>query len=147
MLNPANEIGKLVLITRLGAEHVEQHLPVLIRAVQQAQLEVIWVCDPMHGNTHSVNVDGCSMKTRSFGAILQEILLSFRVHSQFGTRLGGVHCELTGEHVTECTGGPENLSALDLPLNYTTQCDPRLNHRQSIEMAFQLAAAIRENQQ
>lgn len=142
VLNPSNEVGKLCLITRLGADCVRRLLPPLIAAVRDASLEVIWICDPMHGNTHSARVDGASaavFKTRSFDAILDELCASFALHADMGGRLGGVHCELTGEHVTECTGGPENLAAVDLPLNYTTQCDPRLNHRQSIEMAFRLA--------
>ncbi len=135
LLDPRGEPGKLVLITRMGATEVARALPPLVRAVHaRIGRRVLWVADPMHGNT--VTLAG-GVKTRSFDAILREIELSFDVHEAEGTRLGGVHFELTGEDVTECLGG--GLSEADLDRRYLSVCDPRLNYRQALEMAFSIA--------
>lgn len=132
-LNPENEAGKLVAITRMGAAHVQQSLAPLVNAVRDAGIRVLWVCDPMHGNTKSTN---SGLKTRSFDDILFEIEQSFAVHHDSGTFLGGVHFELTGDDVTECIGG--GLTEEDLDKNYASVCDPRLNYRQALEMAFRV---------
>ena len=132
-LSPTNEAGKLVCITRMGANDVERALPPLVEAVQRADRKVLWMCDPMHGNTHSTS---SGIKTRSFDDILLEIERSFAVHRDVGTYLGGIHFELTGEDVTECIGG--GISEADLDKNYASVCDPRLNYRQALEMAFRI---------
>jgi 3-deoxy-D-arabino-heptulosonate 7-phosphate (DAHP) synthase class II len=135
--DPAGWPGKIVLISRLGAAGVRDKLPAFIRAVQAAKFAspVVWVCDPMHGNTR---VTSNGFKTREFDDILAELKHTFEVHAEMGSRLGGCHFELTGENVTECTGGPEKLLEGDLPLRYTTYCDPRLNYAQGkhIELLF-----------
>lgn len=132
-LNPTNEPGKLVAITRMGAANVERSLPPLVEAVRRAERRVLWVCDPMHGN--GVTTAG-GLKTRNFDDILAEIEKTFAVHAKLGTNLGGVHFELTGEDVTECIGG--GLCEADLDKNYLSVCDPRLNYRQALEMALRL---------
>ena len=132
-LNPGNEAGRLTLIHRMGAEKVEAHLPALLETVRDAGKRVLWVCDPMHGNTRST--DG-GVKTRSFDAILRELTVAVDMHDQAGTILGGVHFELTGDDVTECVGGATGLSEADLGNNYLSACDPRLNYSQALEMAF-----------
>nr|WP_246481570.1 3-deoxy-7-phosphoheptulonate synthase class II [Natronogracilivirga saccharolytica] len=132
-LNPENTEGKVTLITRMGKDNVESMLPELIRTVERAGLSVIWSCDPMHGNTYATDEN---IKTRSFDDILTEIKQTFAVHRSEGTFLGGVHLELTGDNVTECVGGANNLRADGLKRNYKTFCDPRLNYQQSLEMAF-----------
>lgn len=132
-LNPTNEPGKLVAITRIGAADVERALPPVVESVHRAGQRVLWMCDPMHGNTRSTTT---GLKTRNFDDILQEIERSFAVHRELGTILGGVHFELTGEDVTECVGG--GLTEADLDRNYASVCDPRLNYRQSLEMAFRI---------
>jgi 3-deoxy-7-phosphoheptulonate synthase len=132
-LSPANEPGKVVAITRMGAANVERALPPLVEAVRRAGRRVLWVCDPMHGNTVTTS---SGLKTRSFDDILREIELSFAVHRESGSFLGGVHFELTGDDVTECIGG--GLSEADLDRNYASVCDPRLNYRQALEMAFRI---------
>jgi 3-deoxy-7-phosphoheptulonate synthase len=136
-LNPTNERGKLVAITRMGARDVERALPPLVEAVKRANRRVLWVCDPMHGNTVTT---ASGLKTRSFDDILSEIERSFAVHRSIGSTLGGVHFELTGEDVTECIGG--GLSEADLDKNYASLCDPRLNYRQALEMAFRVGKWI-----
>ena len=136
-LNPDNEPGKLVFITRMGVDHIGERLPALLSAVRAAELRVLWISDPMHGNT--VKTDG-GIKTRSFDDILGEIRRSFEVHAACGTILGGVHFELTGDDVTECVGG--GLGEADLDRNYASACDPRLNYRQSLEMAFALGELL-----
>jgi 3-deoxy-7-phosphoheptulonate synthase len=136
LLNPTNEPGKLVLIARLGAARVRGVLPTLIHAVASAGARVLWMCDPMHGNS-STTASG--VKTRSFDAILEELEASADVHAATGTVLGGVHFELTGEDVTECVGGAAGVTEADLSTNYSTLCDPRLNYQQALEMAFLLA--------
>ncbi|TVR32160.1 MAG: 3-deoxy-7-phosphoheptulonate synthase class II [Balneolaceae bacterium] len=135
-LNPSHEAGKIVLITRMGVNNVEKHLPSFIRAVKQNGHPVVWSCDPMHGNTFAtVN----NVKTRSFNHILNEIKSTFAVHRAEGSYLGGVHLELTGDNVTECVGGANGLNEKGLDRNYETYCDPRLNYEQSLEMAFLVA--------
>jgi 3-deoxy-7-phosphoheptulonate synthase len=132
-LNPSDEPGKIVLITRMGAANVEKALPPLIDAVRRANRRVLWVCDPMHGNGITT---GSGLKTRNFDDILTEIEKTFATHIRQGTELGGVHFELTGEDVTECIGG--GLDEKDLDKNYLSVCDPRLNYRQALEMALRL---------
>jgi 3-deoxy-7-phosphoheptulonate synthase len=132
-LNPSREAGKIVLITRMGADKVENYLPSYIRAVKQSGHPVVWSCDPMHGNTYST---GKNIKTRQFDDILNEIRSTFAVHRAEGSYLGGVHLELTGDNVTECVGGANGLNEEGLSNNYETYCDPRLNYEQSLEMAF-----------
>jgi 3-deoxy-7-phosphoheptulonate synthase len=137
-LNPENEPGRLTLITRFGSKKIEQSLPPLVRAVKEEGAQVVWICDPMHGNTYTA---ATGHKTRDFNEIMQEIRSFFEIHWGEGTVPGGVHFELTGEDVTECTGGGRNIQ--DLNLNYQTNCDPRLNAEQSLELAFQIAEMIR----
>jgi 3-deoxy-7-phosphoheptulonate synthase len=131
LLNPENEAGKIVLITRLGAGAVDRALPPLVDAVGRAGRRVLWVCDPMHGNGITT---ASGLKTRDFDQILREVERSFDVHASLGSILGGVHFELTGEDVTECIGG--GISESDLDRNYASVCDPRLNFAQALEMAF-----------
>ncbi|MBX3183582.1 MAG: 3-deoxy-7-phosphoheptulonate synthase [Polyangiaceae bacterium] len=132
-LNPENDWGRLVLITRMGRAQVAERLPQLVQAVQREGRRVLWVSDPMHGNTIATQ---SGLKTRDFDDILSEVEQSFDVHEGFGSALGGVHLELTGEDVTECVGG--GLSEADLAINYASLCDPRLNYRQALEMAFRI---------
>jgi 3-deoxy-7-phosphoheptulonate synthase len=133
-LNPGNEPGKLLLIVRCGASKVAAALPPLVAAVKREGRQVLWVCDPMHGNGR---LAANGIKTRDFDDILTEVETSFDVHDAAGTRLGGVHFELTGDDVTECIGG--GLRESDLDRNYASACDPRLNYRQALEMAFRIA--------
>jgi 3-deoxy-7-phosphoheptulonate synthase len=139
ILNPANEKGRLTLISRMGAEKVEAKLPALVRAVRDAGRNVVWLCDPMHGNTTTV----AGYKTRAFDAILEEVRRFFDVHEAEGTIAGGVHVEMTGQEVTECLGGAHRLSEADLSANYATTCDPRLNAEQSLELAFLIAEELK----
>ncbi|MEC9374179.1 MAG: 3-deoxy-7-phosphoheptulonate synthase class II, partial [Planctomycetota bacterium] len=135
-LNPDNEPGRLTLIMRLGARAVEDRLPRLIDAVASAGRRVLWVTDPMHGNSQTTPG---GLKTRNFNDIIAEIEASFDVHQRKGTHLGGIHFELTGDDVTECVGGAAGVTEADLSRNYTTLCDPRLNYQQSLEMALRVA--------
>jgi 3-deoxy-7-phosphoheptulonate synthase len=139
ILNPANEKGRLTLISRMGAEKVEQKLPPLLRAVKKAGRNVVWICDPMHGN----GVKAGAYKTRSFDAILAEVRGFFDCHAAEGTIPGGVHVEMTGQNVTECLGGAHRLTEADLAANYATFCDPRLNAEQSLELAFLIAEELK----
>ena len=141
ILNPDNEPGRLTLIGRFGAEKVGEHLPALIRAVQREGRAVVWSCDPMHGNTIS-SVSG--YKTRPFDRILNEVKEFFAVHAAEGTYAGGVHLEMTGQNVTECTGGARAITDADLNDRYHTFCDPRLNAEQSIDMAFLVAELLKK---
>ncbi len=136
LLNPANEPGRLTLIHRFGAANVGQHLPGLIKSVQASGAEVLWMCDPMHGNTEATKE---GYKTRRFDNILAELETAFRIHTDLGSYLGGVHFELTGENVTECTGGARGLTDADLRRAYRTQVDPRLNYEQAMEIAMRIA--------
>lgn len=141
ILNAKNEPGRLTLISRMGAEKVEAKLPALVRAVKAAGREVVWLCDPMHGNTTTQS----GYKTRSFDAILDEVRRFFDVLSAEGAIAGGVHVEMTGRDVTECVGGAHRLTAADLSANYATFCDPRLNAEQSLELAFLIAEELKAN--
>ena len=135
-LNPQNAEDKLILITRLGKDHVSTCLPKLIETVQQRQANVIWSCDPMHGNTQTTTQ---GYKTRHFDDILSELTQTFTIHQQCNSHLAGVHFELTGENVTECIGGARGLNEQDLQHAYKSLVDPRLNYEQSLEMAMRLA--------
>jgi len=136
VLNPSNEPGRLTLIHRFGAKSIEEHLPDLITAVRETGSPVLWVCDPMHGNTEST-ADGT--KTRRFDKIVGELETAFRIHRSMGSYLGGVHLELTGEDVTECTGGARGLTDGDLARAYKSTVDPRLNYEQAMEVAMRIA--------
>jgi 3-deoxy-7-phosphoheptulonate synthase len=141
LLNPTNEPGRLTLIARFGAEKVGDHLPALIRAVTREGRKVVWSCDPMHGNTISAG----GYKTRPFDRVMQEIRSFFDVHRAEGTYAGGIHLEMTGANVTECTGGARALSEADLRSRYMTYCDPRLNAEQAIEVAFLVAEKLKKD--
>ncbi len=132
-LNPENEAGRLTLIARFGAGQVGDHLPRLIRAVEEEGANVLWTCDPMHGNTIK---SSSGYKTRPFDSVLREVREFFAIHNAEGTIPGGVHFEMTGKDVTECTGGLRAVSDEDLSQRYHTACDPRLNASQSLELAF-----------
>jgi 3-deoxy-7-phosphoheptulonate synthase len=144
LLNPDNEPGRLTLICRFGADKVFEKLPALLRAVKREGRSVVWSCDPMHGNTIKA---GSGYKTRPFEAIMQEIRNFFAVHQAEGTHAGGVHLEMTGKNVTECTGGARALSDADLHDRYHTFCDPRLNAEQALEVAFLTAELIKRERQ
>ena len=139
-LNPRNEPGRLTLISRMGAQEVARKLPPLLRAVRQEGARAAWICDPMHGNTISTS---SKVKTRSFDAILAEVRGFFDAHAAEGTWAGGVHVEMTGQDVTECTGGAHRLTEADLANRYETFCDPRLNAEQSLELAFLVAEELK----
>ncbi len=139
-LDPERTPGRLTLISRMGADAVREKLPPLIRAVEESGHSVVWQCDPMHANTL---VSESGRKTRHFDDVLGEIQGYFAVHQALGTWPGGVHVELTGDDVTECLGGIGDILEEQLPLRYTTACDPRLNARQAIELAFRLAELLR----
>jgi len=143
ILNPTNEAGRLTLIARFGADKVEKHLPGLIRAVKREGRNVVWSCDPMHGNTVKAST---GFKTRPFDLILSEVRSFMAVHRAEGTHAGGIHVEMTGKNVTECTGGTHPLSDQDLHDRYHTHCDPRLNANQSIELAFLVAEELKKEQ-
>jgi 3-deoxy-7-phosphoheptulonate synthase len=138
-LNPQNEAGRLTLIARFGAGKVAEHLPRLIKAVQEEGANVVWVCDPMHGNTIKSST---GFKTRPFEAVLSEVREFFAVHKGHGTVPGGVHFEMTGADVTECTGGVRAVTDEDLSSRYHTACDPRLNASQALELAFLVAEEL-----
>lgn len=140
-LNPTNDAGRLTLITRFGANNVEKHLPKLLRKVKSEGRNVIWSADPMHGNTIKAST---GFKTRPFEQILSEVKAVFACHRAEGTHAGGIHLELTGQNVTECTGGAMDITDEALGSRYHTHCDPRLNASQSIELAFQIAEALKE---
>lgn len=143
-LNPKNEAGRLTLITRFGAGKVEEHLPRLIRAVEREGRKVVWCCDPMHGNTIKSDT---GYKTRPFERVLQEVREFFAVHSAEGTVPGGVHFEMTGKDVTECTGGVRAVTDEDLSDRYHTACDPRLNASQSLELAFLVSDMLHQRRE
>ena len=140
ILNPKNEAGRITLISRMGADKVEAKLTPLVRAVERSGHKVVWLCDPMHGNTISTS---SKVKTRNFDSILQEVRSFFDIHAAEGTWAGGVHVEMTGQDVTECIGGAHRLSEADLGGRYETFCDPRLNAEQSLELAFLVAEELK----
>jgi 3-deoxy-7-phosphoheptulonate synthase len=139
-LDPQHLPGRITLIHRMGAGQVASKLPPLVEAVRRAGREVLWICDPMHGNTETT---AGGIKTRRFDKIVDELEQSFSVHEQIGSRLGGVHIELTGEDVTECTGGARGLSDTDLERAYKSRVDPRLNYEQALECAMRIARHLR----
>ena len=140
-LNPANDPGRLMLISRMGAEAVREGLTPLVRAVEREGRSVVWSCDPMHGNTIK---SASGYKTRVFDRVLEEVRGFFEVHRAEGTCAGGIHVEMTGRDVTECVGGVQEISEEGLAGRYHTHCDPRLNAGQSIELAFRVAEMLRE---
>ena len=140
ILDPKNEAGRLTLICRFGSDKVESHLPKLIRAVEKAGRNVIWSCDPMHGNTITATT---GHKTRPFQRVKEEVERFFAIHRVEGTHAGGVHLEMTGQNVTECTGGAVAIVDSDLSKSYETLCDPRLNAEQSLELSFLIAERLK----
>ena len=148
-LDPEREPGRLTFIHRFGRDGIDEGLPPVLEAVRATGRTPLWVCDPMHGNTRSVtpssgSLAGTAVKTRSFDDILQELERAFEIHDACGTRLGGVHFELTGENVTECVGGARGLGDADLGHAYRSQVDPRLNYEQALEMAMLIARRMRD---
>ena len=140
-LDPEREPGRLTFITRMGAGKIREALPALVDGVTQSGAQVLWVCDPMHGNTYEAP---SGYKTRSFEDVLDEVKGFFEVHRALGTHPGGIHIELTGDDVTECVGGGEKISHEDLATRYESACDPRLNHSQALELAFLVAEMLRD---
>jgi 3-deoxy-7-phosphoheptulonate synthase len=136
VLNPQNQPGRLTIIHRFGIKDIEQRLPDMIQAVRATGSQVLWVCDPMHGNTETT---AAGVKTRRFDNILGEVQAAFTVHEESGSMLGGVHIELTGEDVTECIGGARGLAEADLARAYKSQVDPRLNAEQALELGMLIA--------
>ena len=141
-INPSNEKGKITLISRFGYENVSKHLPKLIRSIKKEGLNVIWSCDPCHGNTIKAST---GFKTRPFNSVLSEVKNVFACHQSEGSYAGGLHIELTGQNVTECTGGAQKISDKDLSSRYHTHCDPRLNANQALELAFLISDEIKKN--
>jgi 3-deoxy-7-phosphoheptulonate synthase len=136
ILNPNNIAGRITLISRMGKDNISKILPSLIKAVKSSGHHVIWSCDPMHGNTIKTSNN---FKTRKFSDILSEVKSFFTIHQELDSYAGGVHFEMTGQDVTECLGGNQEISELNLSDRYHTHCDPRLNSAQSVEMAFSIA--------
>ncbi len=144
ILNSNNEPGRITLISRFGADNVEKFLPKLIRTIKKEGLNVVWSCDPMHGNTiKSAN----GFKTRPFNNIFKEVKRVLAVHQAEGSYAGGLHIEMTGQDVTECIGGAQKISEKDLSHRYHTHCDPRLNANQALELAFLISDEIKKNSQ
>ncbi len=141
VLDPEREPGRLTFITRMGAGKIRELLPTLVDGVTKSGAQVLWVCDPMHGNTYEAPT---GYKTRRFDDVLDEVKGFFEVHKALGTHPGGIHIELTGDDVTECVGGGEQISHEDLATRYESACDPRLNHAQSLELAFLVAEMLRD---
>ena len=142
ILNPKDEAGRITLITRFGHNKVKDYLPQLIRKVQEEGRSVVWSCDPMHGNTIKSSE---GVKTRRFDQILSEAKENIQIHKAEGSYAGGIHLEMTGQNVTECTGGLDDISEADLSDRYHTHCDPRLNANQAIELAFLIADELKTN--
>jgi len=140
-LDPEREPGRLTFITRMGAGKIREALPALVDGLTKSGAQVLWVCDPMHGNTYEAP---SGYKTRRFDDVIDEVKGFFEVHKKLGTHPGGIHIELTGDDVTECVGGGEQISHEDLSTRYETACDPRLNHQQSLELAFLVAEMLRD---
>ncbi len=143
-LNPENEAGRLNIIVRMGADKIETEFPKLVRAVKAAGKHVLWSIDPMHGNTIKASNN---YKTRSFDEVLREVKGFFKVHEEEGTFPGGVHLEMTGQDVTECIGGAQEITEENLACRYHTQCDPRLNANQALELAFLIADSLKAARQ
>ena len=141
-INPKNEKGKITLISRFGHENVSKFLPKLIRAIEKEGLNVIWSCDPCHGNTIKATT---GFKTRPFNSVVKEVKNVFECHQSEGSYAGGLHIEMTGQNVTECTGGAQKISDQDLSSRYHTHCDPRLNANQALELAFLISDEIKKN--
>ena len=141
LINPENEAGRLNVIVRMGADQVEQNLPKLIRAVEREGKNVLWSCDPMHGNTYKAST---GYKTREVSNVLKEVKQFFAVHQAEGTHAGGVHFEMTGQNVTECVGGSKPVTEATLGNRYHTHCDPRLNADQALELAFMISDTLKE---
>ena len=142
-LNPENEPGRLTLITRYGHDRIERHLPEIIRAVKGEGRAIVWSCDPMHGNTIETST---GYKTRRFEQVMSEVRKFMDIHQAEGTHAGGIHVEMTGKNVTECTGGFQAVTEVDLKDRYHTFCDPRLNAAQALELAFLVAQEMKEEQ-
>ena len=142
IINPDDEAGRITLITRFGHENVEIYLPKLIQKIKREGRTVVWSCDPMHGNTIKSSE---GIKTRPFDRILEEVKKNILIHMTEGSRAGGIHLEMTGQNVTECTGGLDKISESDLSDRYRTHCDPRLNANQAIELAFLIADELKRN--
>ena len=140
-LNPNNEAGRMTIITRMGAEKLQDHLPKLIQAVEREGKTVVWSCDPMHANTIKSET---GYKTRRFDAILEEVRAFFAVHRGEGSHAGGVHFEMTGQDVTECVGGAQAITDASLGDRYHTHCDPRLNASQALELAFLVSEMLKQ---
>ena len=141
LINPSNEEGRLTLITRYGADNLDDHLPKLIRAVEKEGKKVVWSCDPMHGNTIKASN---GYKTRPLDSILTEVKQFIDIHESEGTYAGGVHIEMTGQNVTECLGGTKKISEEDLTDRYHTHCDPRLNANQALDLSFLISERLKE---
>ena len=141
IINPSNEEGRLTLITRYGADNLDDHLPKLIRAVEKEGKKVVWSCDPMHGNTIKASN---GYKTRPLDSILTEVKQFIDIHESEGTYAGGVHIEMTGQNVTECLGGTQKISEEDLTDRYHTHCDPRLNANQALDLSFLISERLKE---
>ena len=141
ILNPENNAGRITLICRMGADNIGKVLPSIIREVAKSGKQVVWSCDPMHGNIEKANN---GYKTRSLKNIISEIKQFFQIHRSEGTYPGGVHLEMTGQNVTECIGGVQEITEKDLSSRYHTYCDPRLNASQSLELAFLLSDILKE---
>jgi 3-deoxy-7-phosphoheptulonate synthase len=144
ILNPENKPGRLTLICRFGADQAAEKFPKLLRAVTREGKKIVWSCDPMHGNTIKAST---GYKTRPFDRVMKETRTFFEVHRAEGTHAGGIHLELTGKDVTECLGGPQEISEADLARQYDTHCDPRLNASQALDLAFLVAENLREERQ
>ena len=142
VINPQNKKGKITLISRFGHKNVEKFLPKLIRTIKKEGANVVWSCDPMHGNTIK---SATGFKTRPFNNVLKEVKNFFAVHQSEGSYAGGLHIEMTGQNVTECTGGAQKISVQDLSSRYHTHCDPRLNANQALELAFLISDEIKKN--
>ena len=141
IINPENEEGRLTLITRFGENNVEKHLPGLIKLIKSEGKNVVWSCDPMHGNTIT---SSNGYKTRPLDKIISEVKDFIDIHNSEGTYAGGIHVEMTGQNVTECTGGTQKISEEDLSDRYHTHCDPRLNANQSLDLAFLISERLKE---
>ena len=140
-INPSNELGKVILIIRMGENEIKRKFPPILKSISQKGLNVVWSSDPMHGNTEK---SSSGFKTRQFKKVLNEVRSFFEIHNAEGTHAGGIHLEMTGQNVTECTGGMQKITDEDLKARYHTHCDPRLNANQSIELAFLLASSIKK---